>query len=78
MQTIADGTVGGPPGTGWSLARSAWAGSHLHKTIVWSGDIGSDWETLRAMVGAGLNFQLTYPYWNTDTGGFGGGKRYRA
>jgi hypothetical protein len=24
-------------------------------------------------VRAGLNFQLTYPYWNTDTGGFGGG-----
>eukprot|EP00041_Stephanoeca_diplocostata_P027724 m.769242 g.769242 ORF g.769242 m.769242 type:complete len:256 (-) comp23235_c0_seq11:4446-5213(-) len=50
-----------------------YAGSHLHNTIVWSGDISSDWATLRRELVAGLNFQLTYPYWNTDTGGFSGG-----
>eukprot|EP01052_Picozoa_sp_SAG31_P019329 SAG31_NODE_1404_length_8479_cov_2.258760_8_plen_415_part_00 len=57
----------------WSLARSAWAGSHRHNTIVWSGDIGSTWSTLRQQVTTGQNFQLVYPYWNTDTAGFGGG-----
>jgi alpha-D-xyloside xylohydrolase len=60
-------------GESWSLARSAWAGSHLHKTIVWSGDIQSDWQTLSDQVRAGLNMQLTYPFWNSDTGGFKNG-----
>jgi len=27
--------------------RSAWAGSHLNNVITWSGDIASDWATLR-------------------------------
>ena len=71
-KTVAEGTraAGAPAGGAgsWSLARSAWAGSHLYNTIVWSGDIGSDWQTLANEVRAGLNFQLTYPYWNTDTG----------
>ena len=67
--TVAAGA--GP--ASWSLARSAWAGSHRHNTIGWSGDIGSNWGTLRQQVAAGQNFQLVYPYWNTDTAGFGGG-----
>ena len=43
-QTAYEGAIaaGGQPG--WSLARSAWAGSHLHNTIVWSGDISSTWQ----------------------------------
>merc|ERR1711966_74126 len=45
-------------------------GSHLQNVIVWSGDITSDWETLRRQVRAGLNMQLVYPFWNSDTGGF--------
>ena len=65
-KTIAEGTRAAGAaagGTGsWSLARSAWAGSHLYNTIVWSGDISSDWRTLPNEVRAGLNFQLTYPY----------------
>jgi alpha-D-xyloside xylohydrolase len=60
-------------GATWSLARSAWAGSHRHNTIVWSGDIASTFGTLRDQVTKGLNMMLTYPYWNSDTGGFGGG-----
>ena len=47
--------------------------SCLHNTIVWSGDIKSDWATLALQVKAGLNMQLTYPYWNSDTAGFTSG-----
>lgn len=68
-KTIFEGSQAGS----WSLARSAWAGSHLHNTIVWSGDIKSDWATLALQVKAGLNMQLTYPYWNSDTAGFNSG-----
>ena len=72
-QTVAEGaTAAGSPDT-WSLARSAWAGSHRHKTIVWSGDISSDWATLTKQVKAGLNAMLSVPYWNSDTGGFNNG-----
>ena len=56
-KTVADGAGK----DSWSLARSAWAGSHRHNTIVWSGDISSDWATLRQQVAIGQNFQLTYP-----------------
>lgn len=57
----------------WSLARSVWAGSHKSNVIVWSGDIGSTWDTLATQVRIGQNVQLTYPYWNTDVGGFKNG-----
>ena len=72
-QTVYDGAVAagaedGPGGT-WSLARSAWAGSHRYNTIVWSGDITSDWTTLASQVQVGLSAMLTLPYWNSDTGG---------
>lgn len=40
----------------------------------WSGDVNSDWETLRRQVPAGLNFALSgLPYWTTDIGGFTSG-----
>jgi alpha-D-xyloside xylohydrolase len=41
----------------------------LHQTIVWSGDVESTFAVLREQVAKGLNMMLTYPYWNTDTGG---------
>jgi hypothetical protein len=40
---------------------------------VWSGDITSSFSVLREQVSKGLNMMITYPYWNSDTGGFGGG-----
>ncbi len=53
------------------LTRSAYSGLQRHGAVAWSGDIGSDWETLRRQIPAGLNFVLTgIPYWNTDIGGF--------
>ena len=57
-----------------TLCRSAWAGSQRYAAAVWSGDIASTFETLRAQVPAGLNIGLSgIPWWTTDIGGFHGG-----
>jgi alpha-D-xyloside xylohydrolase len=53
------------------LARSAWAGSQKYGAAVWSGDIFSNFETLRGQVKAGLNMGMSgIPWWTTDIGGF--------
>jgi alpha-D-xyloside xylohydrolase len=57
-----------------TLNRSAWAGSQRYGAAVWSGDIGTDFETLRHQVAAGLNMAVSgIPWWTTDIGGFHGG-----
>ncbi|MFB8178698.1 TIM-barrel domain-containing protein [Streptomyces sp. NPDC055966] len=57
-----------------SLNRSVWAGSQRHGAALWSGDIGTDFATLRRQIAAGLNTALSgIPWWNTDIGGFHGG-----
>jgi alpha-D-xyloside xylohydrolase len=56
------------------LCRSAWAGSQRFGAAVWSGDIPSTFDALRAQVKAGLNMALSgIPWWTTDIGGFRGG-----
>jgi alpha-D-xyloside xylohydrolase len=56
------------------LCRSAWAGSQRLGAAVWSGDVRSSFEALRAQVRAGLNMALSgIPWWTTDIGGFHGG-----
>ncbi len=56
------------------LSRSAFAGSQRYGVTAWSGDVNSDWETLRRQIPAGLNFELSgLPYWTTDIGGFTSG-----
>ncbi|MDO4163378.1 MAG: glycoside hydrolase family 31 protein [Bacteroides sp.] len=53
------------------MTRSGFAGQQRYGANVWSGDVGSSWETLRAQLPAGLNFTLTgNPNFNTDLGGF--------
>jgi alpha-D-xyloside xylohydrolase len=53
------------------LSRSAFAGSQRNSVTAWSGDINSDFFTLRRQIPAGLNFALSgIPYWTTDIGGF--------
>jgi len=53
------------------LTRSGFLGEQRNAAAVWSGDVGSDWETLRRQVTAGLDYSITgLPYWTTDTGGF--------
>jgi alpha-D-xyloside xylohydrolase len=53
------------------LTRSAFAGSQRYAAATWSGDVSSDWDSLRRQVPAGLNMALSgIPWWTTDTGGF--------
>ena len=57
-----------------NLARCTWAGGQKHGAVIWSGDINSNFETLRVQLCAGLNIGLAgIPWWNTDVGGFMGG-----
>jgi len=57
-----------------NLIRCAWAGSQRFGSLVWSGDIGSSWFSLRNQLCAGLNMGIAgFPWWTTDIGGFHGG-----
>ncbi len=54
-----------------NLCRSAWAGSQKYGACVWSGDIFSDFKTLRDQIKNGLNIAMAgIPWWTTDIGGF--------
>jgi alpha-D-xyloside xylohydrolase len=54
-----------------NLCRSAWAGSQRFGAALWSGDVQSNFEGLRAQIPAGLNAGLSgIPWWTTDIGGF--------
>jgi alpha-D-xyloside xylohydrolase len=54
-----------------NLVRCAWIGSQRFGVVLWSGDVGSNFETLRQQVKAGLNVSLCgIPWWTTDIGGF--------
>lgn len=57
-----------------NLLRCAWAGSQRYGALVWSGDIKSNFESLRNQVRSGLNMAIAgIPWWTTDIGGFYGG-----
>lgn len=59
------------------LTRSGFAGSQRYAASIWSGDIASRWEDLKAQISAGLNFSLSgLPYWTMDIGGFSVERRY--
>ena len=54
-----------------NLPRSAWAGTQRYGAAVWSGDVRSRFEVLRAQIPAGLNIAMSgIPWWTTDIGGF--------
>ena len=58
-----------------NLLRCAWVGSQKYATLVWSGDILSNFASLRDQLSAGLNIGLAgIPWWVSDTGGFFGDK----
>ena len=66
-------TACAPPGRSEiiNLSRSAWAGTQRYGAAVWSGDIRSRFEVLRAQIPAGLNIAMSgIPWWTTDIGGF--------
>ena len=53
------------------LTRSAFAGQQRYGSNTWSGDLQSNWTSLRNQIPAGLNFALTgNPNFNSDLGGF--------
>jgi len=57
-----------------NLIRCAWAGSQRFATLVWSGDIMSNWTDFRRQICAGIQMGLSgIPWWNSDIGGFHGG-----
>ncbi len=59
------------------LTRSGFAGLQRYSTAVWSGDIGTRWEDMKAQISAGLNFAISgIPYWTMDIGGFSVEERY--
>ncbi|MCM1055631.1 MAG: hypothetical protein NC394_08935 [Bacteroides sp.] len=54
-----------------NLVRSAWVGSQKYRTLVWTGDIQSNFESFKDQVIAGQNMGLAgIPWWTTDIGGF--------
>lgn len=56
------------------LSRSAFAGMQRNAAAAWSGDIATNFQTLKREIPAGLNYSMTgLPYWTTDIGGFLGG-----
>jgi len=59
-----------------NLLRCAWAGSQKYAALVWSGDIKSNFTSLRDQLSAGLNIGMAgIPWWVSDTGGFFGDVR---
>jgi len=59
------------------LTRSGFAGLQRYSTAIWSGDIGTRWEDMKAQISAGLNFAMSgIPYWTMDIGGFCVERRY--
>lgn len=57
-----------------SLVRAAWAGSQRHGALIWSGDVHSTWDDLRAQIAAGIHMGVAgIPWFTTDIGGFTGG-----
>lgn len=57
-----------------SLVRCAWAGSQKFGTVVWSGDVHSDFRSFKNQLQAGLSMAVAgILWWTTDIGGFLGG-----
>jgi len=55
----------------FALHRNGYAGMARYAAFLWSGDVQSRWETLRAHVPVAINAGLSgIPFWGTDIGGF--------
>ena len=79
-QAIYEGQRGEAPNQRvFLLTRSGFAGLQRYSTAIWSGDIASRWEDLKAQITAGINFSMSgIPYWTHDIGGFCVEDRYPA
>ncbi|HEX7939948.1 MAG TPA: TIM-barrel domain-containing protein, partial [Gemmatimonadaceae bacterium] len=57
----------------YALHRNASAGTQRYGGFIWSGDVQSRWDTLKAHVPVAINTGLSgLPLWGTDIGGFYG------
>lgn len=57
-----------------TLSRCAYLGAQKFGSLVWSGDIPSTFQSLKAQIQSGLNMSVCgIPWWTTDIGGFYGG-----
>ena len=55
----------------YALNRNGQAGMQRYGAFLWSGDVNSEWATLRNHIPVAVNTALTgIPYWGTDIGGF--------
>lgn len=55
----------------YALHRNGYAGMQRYASFLWSGDVYSQWETLKTHIPIALNTALSgVPYWGTDIGGF--------
>ncbi len=53
------------------LTRNGYTGQQSMGSIVWSGDISGNWETLKNQIPAGLNMSVSgLPFWTLDSGAF--------
>ncbi|SDY63875.1 glycoside hydrolase family 31 protein [Herbiconiux ginsengi] len=72
-QALGGGMTPENPRDAVNLSRSAWLGSQRFGAALWSGDVPSTFESLRAQVPAGLNAGLSgVAWWSSDIGGFHG------
>ncbi|MCI1978933.1 MAG: family 31 glucosidase [Bifidobacteriaceae bacterium] len=54
-----------------NLTRCAWAGSQRYGALVWSGDVGSTFDDLKAQVTCAIHMGMAgIPWFTTDMGGF--------
>ncbi|WP_018142739.1 glycoside hydrolase family 31 protein [Alloscardovia criceti] len=54
-----------------NLTRCAWAGSQRYGALVWSGDVGSTFEDLKAQITCAIHMGMAgIPWFTTDMGGF--------
>jgi alpha-D-xyloside xylohydrolase len=64
---------GQPP---MALTRGVWAGGQKHGVVLWSSDIESTFEELRAQINLGVHASLSgIPWWTSDVGGYGCGSK---
>jgi alpha-D-xyloside xylohydrolase len=71
-KTVYEGLRKDDPGRrAMIFTRSGFSGIQKYGAVLWSGDVGNDWQTLRYQIAAGLNFVTTgLPWWTYDAGGF--------
>ena len=71
-KTIFEGLAKDDPGKRPLIfTRSGFPGAQRYGAIMWSGDVGNDWKTLRHQISSGLGFvSAGIPWWTYDAGGF--------